>query len=182
MAASSDPTIIADANEAAVAVAHALNELGYETDFSIDSLREVERFFLESTSPGTANPSGLFPQRLAPRPFAIGPRLGEVIRKYTVDDSASRAEENFDLLGSQLFAIGAYVGEVIRRECSARWEGSDSDPLTEWSIALELPNNRVIWPVHRIIARFLNGPGDNVYHYGALIVDLSKRPSGNSEK
>jgi len=40
----------------------------------------------------------------------------------------------------------------------------------------------VIWPVHRIIARFLNGPGDNVYHYGALIVDLSKRPSGNSEK
>jgi len=60
--------------------------------------------------------------------------------------------------------------------------GSLSLPSHRALPSLELPNNRMIWPVHRIIARFLKGPEDNVYHYGALVVDLSKRPSGNSEK
>ena len=47
-----EPTIVADAKEAADDIAEALSHSGHEADFSIESLRQVERFCLETPIAG----------------------------------------------------------------------------------------------------------------------------------
>lgn len=66
---------------AAAWVAEALTRSGYVADFSIASLKEVDRFFDEQARDGRARVTGLLAERLAQRLFAIGAYLGEVIRR-----------------------------------------------------------------------------------------------------
>ena len=60
----SEPTIVADAKEAADDIAEALTHSGYEADFSIESLRQVERFFLENSDRGKAKTGGPLSEHL----------------------------------------------------------------------------------------------------------------------
>lgn len=73
--------IVRDAMKGAEWIAAALNSSGYHADFSLESLREVDRFFDEHTVDGRAREGGLLAHKLGSRLFALGAYLGEVIRR-----------------------------------------------------------------------------------------------------
>jgi hypothetical protein len=75
------PKIIEDAIAGAKWIANALSQSGYKADFSLQSLKEIDRFFDEQTTDGQPNPDGLLSEQLGTRLFAIGGYVGEVIRR-----------------------------------------------------------------------------------------------------
>jgi hypothetical protein len=79
--------------------------------------------------------------------------------------------------GVRLFSLGAYVGEVIRRDAGGTWEGDDGYPEAELNLALRLPDDGVVYPVQRAVARMRNGPEDGIVLYAAgLGVDAGPKP------
>jgi hypothetical protein len=93
------PTIMSDAEKAANWVASALTATGYRADFSLQSLREIERVFVEHSADGKPKPSGLLSQDTGARLFALGSYVGEVIRRagqgeWVVSDDDPKAEIN----------------------------------------------------------------------------------------
>jgi hypothetical protein len=76
-----EPRIVRDAQKAAEWAAEALWQKGYNTDFSLESLKELDRFFDEQAPNGTPRPDGLLTDHLGARIFAIGSYMGEVIRR-----------------------------------------------------------------------------------------------------
>ena len=131
-----DEALISDVKLAAKWIALALKQSGYNADFSVESLAEIERFFNEHSRDGRPLPGG----RLA------------------------------DRTGQRLFALGSYVGEVIRREGGGQWYAESGDPDAEINIELQLPGGSRIWPMHRVIQRLKNGPEENIYDYGRIIL------------
>lgn len=62
-----EPTLKQDINAAKDWIVLALQSLGYRADFSLESLKEIERFFDEQNRPG-----GLLSENQGQRLFAIG--------------------------------------------------------------------------------------------------------------
>lgn len=73
-------SLIADAIDGARWASNALTSSGYRADFSIESLRNLDRFFDEQTSVGQARPGGLLGQHFGQRLFCLGCYCGEVVR------------------------------------------------------------------------------------------------------
>lgn len=73
--------IVADVLGAAEWMAMALSSSGYLADFSLASLRDVDRFFAENAPDGRAHPDGLLAEDLVRRIFGLGAYVGEVIRR-----------------------------------------------------------------------------------------------------
>lgn len=73
-------SLIADATGGAHWASKALTSSGYRADFSVESLRELDRFFDEQTSSVQARQGGLLGQHLGQRLFCLGAYCGEVIR------------------------------------------------------------------------------------------------------
>lgn len=93
------PTVVSDAEKAGNWIATALTASGYKADFSVCSLQEIERFFIEHTEDGQPKPSGLLAQDLGVRLFALGSYVGEVIRRegrgeWVASDHDPHAEIN----------------------------------------------------------------------------------------
>lgn len=103
-----------------------LNKTGYKVDYDLDSMAEVERFFVEQTKEGGV----------------LSGKKGHI-----------------------LFGIGCFIGETIIKIHGGRWHTNDEDPEGEVNIAVELPDNSIIWPVQRCIKRVINGEEDNIYFY-----------------
>jgi hypothetical protein len=96
------PAIVSDAEKAANWIAAALNASGYKADFSVQSLQEVERFFVEHSKHGRPKPGGLLVQNIGARLFALGSYVGEVIRRegggeWVGSDDDPQAEINIIL-------------------------------------------------------------------------------------
>src|SRR5580658_8435854 len=96
MAHAAESEIVNDANAAAEWVANALSSSGYNADFSLDSLKEIDRFFDDQAPRGSPKPGGLLSQDLGARLFALGAYVGEVIRRqadgqWQGEDSDPRA-------------------------------------------------------------------------------------------
>ena len=88
-----------DALASAEQISRALSQSGYKADFSLESLKQVDRFFEEQVSNGQPKPGGLLSQQLGARLFAIGAYVGEVIRRqnggeWQGDDNDPQAEIN----------------------------------------------------------------------------------------
>ncbi len=97
-----EPKIVSDALSSADWIAKALSSSGYHANFSLKSLKEIDRFFDEQAPGGNPKPGGLLSQNLGPRIFALGAYVGEVIRRRTKgewlgDDSDPDAEINLAL-------------------------------------------------------------------------------------
>jgi len=97
-----EPKIITNARSAAEWMAKALTSSGYQANFSLSSLREVDRFFDEQTKDGKSKPGGLLSEKLGQRLFGIGAYIGEVIRRnaggrWQGDDADPQAEINLSL-------------------------------------------------------------------------------------
>jgi hypothetical protein len=96
------PKIVADVLVAAEWMSHALCEMGYLADFSVESLHEVDRFFDEQAPRGKPVPGGLLSEGLGARLFGLGAYVGEVIRRvaggaWQGDDTDPQAEVNVGL-------------------------------------------------------------------------------------
>ena len=91
--------IVSDALLSAEQISRALSQSGYKADFSLESLKQVDRFFEEQVANGQPKPGGLLSQQLGARLFAIGAYVGEVIRRqnggeWQGDDNDPQAEIN----------------------------------------------------------------------------------------
>ena len=94
-----EPKIVSDALSAAEWIAKALSSSGYRANFSLNSLKEIDRFLEEQAPGGNPKPGGLLSQDLGARIFALGAYVGEVIRRrakgeWQGDDSDPDAEIN----------------------------------------------------------------------------------------
>ena len=91
--------IVTDVFASAEQISRALSQSGYRADFSLESLKQVDRFFDEQVTDGKPKPGGLLSQQLGSRLFAIGAYVGEVIRRqnggeWQGDDNDPQAEIN----------------------------------------------------------------------------------------
>jgi hypothetical protein len=96
-------TLVEDAQRMADWVANALTQTGYSADFSLESLREIDRFFDEHSTDGQPVPGGLLAEQLGPRIFALGAYVGEcIIRHYggswRGDDAEPAGEINIQVV------------------------------------------------------------------------------------
>jgi hypothetical protein len=94
--------IVDDALAAAEQISRALSQSGYRADFSLESLKQIDRFFDEQVANGQPKPGGFLSQQLGARLFAIGAYVGEVIRRqnggqWEGDDSDPQAEINISV-------------------------------------------------------------------------------------
>jgi len=110
-----EPKIVTDALSSAEWISKALISSGYKADFSLDSLREIDRFFEEQAADGKAKAGGLLSEKPGQRIFGIGAYVGEVIRrkfggKWEGNDADPQAEINISLKLSS----GATVWPVQR--------------------------------------------------------------------
>jgi hypothetical protein len=99
MAHAAESSIVRDAIEAADWMAKALSSSGYRADFTLDSLKEVDRFVDEQAPGGKPKPGGLLSQQFGARVFALGAYVGESIRRqgqgeWQGDDTDPQAEIN----------------------------------------------------------------------------------------
>ncbi len=79
------PTLSEDIKIASSWIIMALNSSGYKVDLTIESLKEIDRFFIENLDDDTHKPKkgGLLSQDTGKRSFAIGSLIGEIaIKNY----------------------------------------------------------------------------------------------------
>jgi len=74
--------IVKDALTSADWMSKALLSSGYKADFSLNSLKEVDRFFDEQSQSGNVKPNGLLSEHIGQRIFGLGSYVGEVIRRH----------------------------------------------------------------------------------------------------
>jgi hypothetical protein len=91
-----------DINKSADWISRALNNSGYQADFSPQSLWEIDRFLDDHSQNGSAKPGGLLSEDLGSRIFAIESYMGEVVRRsaggdWFGDDSGPEAELTVEL-------------------------------------------------------------------------------------
>lgn len=98
-AAGDQSKIIADTLTAAEWTAKNLNAMGYKADFTLESLKEIERFMEDNSENGHATPGGALAEQLEPKLVGIAGYTCEVLRrelrgKWVVDDSDPDAQIN----------------------------------------------------------------------------------------
>jgi len=75
------PTIKEEIARASDWLSSALLSSGYNADYSLNSLSEVERFYNDHTANGFARPNSFIAHETEERMFAMGCYIGEVIRR-----------------------------------------------------------------------------------------------------
>jgi hypothetical protein len=135
---SEDLVIVQDIKKAAKWISLALQSSGYQADFSVQSLNEVERFFCEHSKDGKAVPGGLLSEDLGKRIFGLGAYVGEVLRQHAGGDWFGNDDDPYVELDivlrlangmscqpmqrvlkrfqSELNGIGAYGAAILERQ------------------------------------------------------------------
>jgi hypothetical protein len=85
-------------------------EFGLQGRFTLDSLKEVDRFVHDQAPGGNPKPGGLLSDHLGARIFALGVNVGEVIRRQ--GDGQWRGDDN-DPKGEINLAIQLKSGTVF---------------------------------------------------------------------
>lgn len=121
-------TLVEDARAASSWIATALSSSGYKADFSLESLREIDRFFDEHSKDGQAVPGGLLAEQLGSRLFALGSYVGEVILRayggeWCADDNDPEGELNIEVV----LPNGAILWPVQR--AAKRFENGPEDGI-----------------------------------------------------
>lgn len=124
------PTLAGDIGKAADWLIKAMASSGYILDGTIESFRELDRFFDEQTCPG-----GLLEGKVGSKLFAIGCYMGQVFCQklggvWETDDSDPMGEINVAVH----FSGGAVVWPVQR--AMKRYENGNEDSLYAYGIAI----------------------------------------------
>lgn len=94
-------------------ISQALQSSGYKADFSLESIGEIERFFVEQMKDGKPIENGLLADDIGNKLFSLGSYIGEVLRRaysgaWLVDNSDPEGELNVALRlssGAELWPI-----------------------------------------------------------------------------
>lgn len=117
--------IVRDVFGAADWMAKALTSSGYDADYSLESLREMDRFFDEHSADGHPRPGGLLAERTRQRIFGLGAYVGEVIRRrggggeWIGDDGDPKAEINVRLKlasGTEIWPMQRAIKRLVNGE------------------------------------------------------------------
>jgi hypothetical protein len=132
-------TIAKDALALAEQISRKLSQSGYQADFSLESLKEVDRFFDDQVLNGKPKDGGILSQELGARLFAIGAYVGEVIRRrnggeWLGDDNDPQAEVNIALR----LKTGTTLWPVQR--VMKRFKNGAEDSI--WSYGVVAPGSR----------------------------------------
>lgn len=120
---------------------------GYRADFSLESLREIDRFLDDHMPGGTPAPGG------------------------ALSDPAGNLAGN---AGFILYTLGAYAGEVLRKCLGGKWAGDPKNPKFELEASLKLPGGSVVWPTQRVYKRAKVGAEESVWAWGFGNYKLTK--------
>ncbi len=137
-ASADDSKVVADARTAAEWVGKALSSSGYKADFSVASLKEIDRFFEDQAPGGYIKAGGLLSAGLGSRIFALGCYVGEVIRRtsggeWQGNDKDPQAEINIGLR----LKNGAVIWPVQR--VMKRFKNGAEDSVHAYGIAVTKP-------------------------------------------
>ncbi|MBI1825057.1 MAG: hypothetical protein HY287_15020 [Planctomycetes bacterium] len=135
------PTIIQDAQQSAKKIAAALTGSGYRADFSLTSLKEIDRFFDESVNDGKALPGGLLHDQVGAKLFALGAYVGETIRTlagghWKVDESDPQNPVSLQLVLND----GSMIWPVER--VMKRFQNGAEDGIYAYGVAM-LPKKQI---------------------------------------
>ncbi|MGB0413112.1 MAG: hypothetical protein ACPGJU_01585 [Coraliomargarita sp.] len=72
-----------DIHEASRWVSGALTSSGFKADYSLNSLKEIERFFEENIIESKPKPGGFLAEQFGSRIFAIGAYIGDVLIQHS---------------------------------------------------------------------------------------------------
>jgi hypothetical protein len=131
----SKASVVADAISASEGIARALSRSGYRADFSLASLKEVDRFLDEQAPGGTPKRKGLLSQDLGTRLFSLGAYVGETVRRlaggqWEGDDDDPDAEINVAVR----LTTGAVIWPIQR--VMRRYENGDEDSVYAYGSVL----------------------------------------------
>lgn len=95
--------IVKDAKKASQWIQKAMSSSGYRLDYTINSFKEIDRFYEEHTLNGKPKSGGLLSEDLGSRLFAIGSYIGDVLvrearGKWKGDDKDKQAEINIEVV------------------------------------------------------------------------------------
>ena len=127
------PTLAEDIKSYTDWIINAMSTSGYKLDFSLDSMKEVDRFFDEQNKPGGI----LNPQNRGSIMFAIGSYIGESVIKmfggeWITDDNDPQGETNIAVKT----ANGTLICPVQR--CIKRLLNGDEDSIYAYVYALKV--------------------------------------------
>ena len=137
-ASAKDSQVVADALSSAEWISRALSSSGYKADFSLESLREVDRFLEEQAPNGNPVPGGFLSASLGSRLFALRAYVGETIRRraggsWEGDDSDPQAEINVAVeleSGTKFWPV---------QRVMKRFKNGSEDGIYVYAIALSEP-------------------------------------------
>jgi hypothetical protein len=124
------------------AVDHARASSGVELDFSIESVREVERVL-----------DLMFKRK--PRGF-----FGSLFRRAPSPEDISTFAKMY----------GGYVGEVVRKVRGGEWYMDSEVSPGSMIVGLRRGDTR-IWPTAKVGKRLINGAEDNVWSYFRIVLE-----------
>lgn len=124
-----------DIDKAYVWICSALESSGYQIDETIESLKEIDRFFKDQVYNGVPNPNGLLAKRLGQRLFAIGCYVGNILieaygGEWLVDEKNPKGEINIAIKlkdGSTVFPV---------QRVMKRFKGGEEEGIYIYGIAL----------------------------------------------
>jgi hypothetical protein len=129
-------TLLSDIRKQSGWLVQAFKTDGFKLDYSIESLKQIDRFFELHAKNGQAVPDG-----------RLSVNLGPVI-----------------------FSIGSYVGETfIKNTNGARWIIDDNDPQGEVATSILFADGGTVWPMQKVMKRFMNGEEDSIYYYAKIV-------------
>jgi hypothetical protein len=133
-----DASIITDAKTAASWISTALSQSGYKADFSIESLKEVDRFIEDQAPNGEPRPDWLLANNPGSRLFALGAYVGEVVLRakagtWEGNDKDPQAEINLSIV----LEDGTRAWPVQR--VMKRFENGEEDSVFAYGAALTAP-------------------------------------------
>lgn len=131
------PTLLQDIMTSKDWVAKALNSSNYKADFSINSLKEIDRFFDEQNTP-----DGIINRNRGQILFALGAYIGEVIisaygGEWLTDDNDPQGEVNIAVKlknGSIIFPV---------QRAMKRYQNGKEDSIYDYGYVLGEKNTKV---------------------------------------
>lgn len=130
------PTLLQDIMTSKDWVAKALNSSNYKADFSINSLKEIDRFFDEQNTP-----DGIINRNRGQILFALGAYIGEVIisaygGEWLTDDNDPQGEVNIAVKlknGSIIFPV---------QRAMKRYQNGKEDSIYDYGYVLGEKNTK----------------------------------------
>ncbi len=126
------PTLIEDAMRGAEWMALCLAESGYNPDFTLNSLRDLDTFIDEHSKDGNPKPGGLLSECVGMRLFGLGCYLGEVLRREYGGEWVSHDDNEIDI--QIVFPRGGVIWPV--QKTMKRFRNGPEDGLYVYGLAL----------------------------------------------